>query len=851
MFACANGTAQSAALSFASSSPLAEVWTRLRSAGASGGALFSRVDGLMVHIDGLVAQASRALPSTFNSPTTTSSSNDSSYHTVSPRASSPSGLFAAPATSQRVVASPIALDTVTFSPAHGDGVSTSSSASGMPQDTDRMTPAARRWDQHQRRAQRHHMGVCSNMVSSTLFPSTGSRFEKPGLGARSFGTTAMQRPWQQQVQLNVAHTQAAAKTPPAAASAASTLRPRPAFFSSQASDRKLEALFDSAEQSPNDPVKQAAFLKVLAAADPEACVQRFESEQYASNQDCVKAYLSALVTTDRLQRTDISHLFAGTAAPAPGSFENLTRQNFSNRQSHGNHQSYNAGQFEYEGSHREAPVHVVLEEPSFRTWLIRMARFAVIAVFAWSLLKEAADQSGGLVGRGMSTQHEIRPEADTRQYSFDDVQGADEAKEELKDIVAFLQRPEDFTRLGGRLPRGVLLMGPPGTGKTLLARAIAGEAGVPFFYCSGSEFDEMFVGVGARRVRDLFAAAKKKSPCIIFMDEIDAVGGRRNAKDQQYIKMTLNQLLVELDGFTTSDGVIVIGATNFPETLDPALTRPGRFDTHIKVPLPDIRGREKILKVHSKNIPIQKEEDLWTIARGTPGFSGAELANLVNQAALRASQERHEDVDLKTLEWAKDKILMGAERKQAVITEQDRKVTAYHEGGHALCALFTEGATPVYKATIIPRGNALGMVTQLPEDDTNSLTRQQMMARLVVCMGGRAAEEKIFGHKNVTSGASSDVEQATRLARAMVTKYAMSEKVGPVLIDEQENISDATRELVESEIKHLLQTALEEANAILTKYEREHHRLAKALLEYETLTAEEMRLICDGRRLPR
>lgn len=444
---------------------------------------------------------------------------------------------------------------------------------------------------------------------------------------------------------------------------------------------------------------------------------------------------------------------------------------------------------------------------------------------------------------------EVKPDSTTKRYTFEDVQGADEAKEELQDIVDFLRNPQKFTRLGGKLPRGVLLTGPPGTGKTLLARAVAGEAGVPFFYCSGSEFDEVFVGVGARRVRDLFAAAKRKAPCIIFLDEIDAVGGKRSAKDQQYVKMTLNQLLVDLDGFNQTDGVIVIGATNFPEMLDPALTRPGRFDTHINVPLPDLRGRVLILKAHSKNIPIASEDDLWKIARGTPGFSGAELANLVNQASLKASREGHSVVDLAAFEWAKDKILMGPERRRAVINEKDKEITAYHEAGHALCALFIDGAEPVYKATIIPRGRALGMVTQLPEDDTNSITRKQLFARLVVSMGGRVAEERIFGKDNVTSGASSDIQAATNIARAMVTKFGMSDKVGPILVDEEHPFPE-TQKKVEEEIALLLRRAVDEANAILNKYEKEHHRLAKALLDRETLTAEEMKAIVANRPLP-
>lgn len=328
------------------------------------------------------------------------------------------------------------------------------------------------------------------------------------------------------------------------------------------------------------------------------------------------------------------------------------------------------------------------------------------------------------------------------------------------------------------------------------------------------------------------------------MDEIDAVGGKRSGKDQQYTKMTLNQLLTELDGFEQGDQIVVIAATNFPEALDPALIRPGRFDTHVKVALPDVRGREKILGVHAKDIPLANSKDLWNIARGTPGFSGAELANILNQAALRASMDKKDTVDMKTLEWAKDKVMMGAERKGAVITEHDLKNTAYHEAGHALCALFTDGAVPVYKATIVPRGNALGMVQQLPEDDTNAMTRKEMEARLVVCMGGRAAEELIFGKANITSGASNDLEQATRLAKAMVTKYAFNEKLGPVSLND--DASGATAQLIDEEVRKTCQTALDSALALLGNHRKEHDRLARALLEYETLTADEMRTVIKG-----
>jgi ATP-dependent metalloprotease len=434
---------------------------------------------------------------------------------------------------------------------------------------------------------------------------------------------------------------------------------------------------------------------------------------------------------------------------------------------------------------------------------------------------------------------------------FADVKGVDEAKGELEEIVEYLRDPDKFTNLGGKLPKGVLLVGPPGTGKTMLARAIAGEAGVPFFYTSGSEFEEMFVGVGARRVRDLFAAAKKTSPCIIFIDEIDAIGGSRNPKDQQYMKMTLNQLLVELDGFKSSEGVIVIAATNFPESLDKALVRPGRFDRHVVVPNPDVKGRSQILEAHFKGIKRSDDVDLNVIARGTPGFSGADLANLINIAALRAASQGATAVDMTALEFAKDRILMGAERKSAVISEKNRKLTAYHEGGHALVALYTDGAHPVHKATVVPRGMALGMVMQLPEsDDETSVTRRQLLAKLDVAMGGRAAEELIFGTADVTTGASSDLEQATRLARAMVTKYGMSDIVGQMAIGYEEmangSLSSETKALVESEVKKLLTAAHQRAVGILKSHEKELHTLAKELIEKETLTGQQINELLVG-----
>ena len=424
--------------------------------------------------------------------------------------------------------------------------------------------------------------------------------------------------------------------------------------------------------------------------------------------------------------------------------------------------------------------------------------------------------------------------------TFNDVKGCDEAKAELQEIVEYLKNPDLFTKLGGKLPKGVLLSGPPGTGKTLLARAVAGEAGVPFFYRAGSEFEEMFVGVGSKRVRQLFKAAKAKMPCIIFIDEIDAVGTSRKAFETQSRK-TLNQLLTEMDGFEQNEGIIVIAATNIPEQLDPALTRPGRFDRLVHVPNPDIGGRREILAHYLENKPVDADVDVESIARGTSGFSGAELFNLVNMAAVQAAVSGETAISLERLEWAKDRIVMGVERKSAVLTEESKKLTAYHEAGHAVVALRTPGAMPVHKATIVPRGNALGMVTQLPDKDETSITRKQLLARLDVCMGGRVAEELIFGKDEVTTGALSDLQQATRLATYMVGEVGLSSLVGPVHVDSMSKGGRrATEALVDKEVVQLLRDSHARVTKLLTKHVADLHALSAEMLARETLTGPEI-----------
>ena len=470
-------------------------------------------------------------------------------------------------------------------------------------------------------------------------------------------------------------------------------------------------------------------------------------------------------------------------------------------------------------------------------------------------MRQMQGGKGGAMGFGRS-KAKLLNQAQGK-VTFNDVAGVEEAKEEVEEIVEFLKDPKKFSRLGGKIPKGALLIGPPGTGKTLLAKAIAGEANVPFFSISGSDFVEMFVGVGASRVRDMFEQGKKHSPCIIFIDEIDAVGRSRGAglgggNDER--EQTLNQLLVEMDGFDTNEGIILIAATNRPDVLDPALLRPGRFDRQVVVGNPDIIGREAILKVHVKKVNTGPDVKLRTIARGTPGFSGADLANLINESALLAARKNKRVVTMSDIEEAKDKVMMGAERRSMVMSEDEKKLTAYHEGGHAIVALNESASDPIHKATIIPRGRALGMVMRLPERDQLSVTREKMHADIAVAMGGRIAEEIIFGHDKVTSGASSDIDMVTKMAKNMVTKYGMSTELGTIAYGEneeevflgrsvtkQQNMSEETAKKIDIEVKKIVDKGYERARKILTDKIDDLHKIAKALLIYETLSGDEIR----------
>lgn len=591
----------------------------------------------------------------------------------------------------------------------------------------------------------------------------------------------------------------------------------------------LSSMEKAANSEVHNPEVQAEFYKhLLATSYPQIVVQRYETPGIRADAKCTQLYIEALQKVGKKAKADqvARDLAAGQMPQSAG-------QGF--------------GAFQSGVGSKADPVHVVVSESGMTVlskwlkWLIPLALLLYGASKAFNYLVES-----GTIFRNSDV---VDKSVDVSQSTvrFKDVQGCDEARAELEEIVDFLKDPSRFTGLGGKLPKGVLLTGPPGTGKTLLARATAGEAGVPFFFMSGSEFDELYVGVGAKRIRELFTQAREKSPAIIFIDELDAIGGKRNPKDQAYAKQTLNQLLVELDGFSQTEGIIIIGATNFPESLDKALTRPGRFDKEVVVELPDVRGRVDILKHHMLNVETADNIDPTVIARGTPGLSGAELMNLVNQAAVHASQLSAPAVDMSHFEWAKDKILMGAAKEKMVITEEARKNTAYHEAGHAIMAMYSPAATPLYKATILPRGRALGVTFQLPEMDKVDMTKKECFSRLDVCMGGKVAEEMIHGPENVTSGCSSDLSNATSVARAMVASYGMSDVIGPVrLSDDWELWSPKIRDMADHEVRKFLIESEQRTRKLLNEKKTELRRLAEGLLEYETLTREEMEKVVKG-----
>ncbi|MBI1273849.1 MAG: ATP-dependent zinc metalloprotease FtsH [Alphaproteobacteria bacterium] len=515
---------------------------------------------------------------------------------------------------------------------------------------------------------------------------------------------------------------------------------------------------------------------------------------------------------------------------------------------------------------KNVKVNAVADEKDIPTfWGVLLSWFPMLLLIGvWIFfMRQMQSGSGRAMGFGKSRARLLTEK--TGKVTFEDVAGVDEAKQELQEVVEFLKDPQKFQRLGGKIPKGVLLVGPPGTGKTLIARAVAGEANVPFFTISGSDFVEMFVGVGASRVRDMFEQGKKNAPCIIFIDEIDAVGRHRGAglgggNDER--EQTLNQLLVEMDGFEANEGVILIAATNRPDVLDPALLRPGRFDRQVVVPNPDITGREKILKVHMRKIPLAADVEPRVIARGTPGFSGADLQNLVNEAALMAARANKTQVGMIEFEAAKDKVMMGAERRSMVMTEKEKELTAYHEAGHALVILHVPQHDPLHKVTIIPRGRALGVTMHLPERDKLSMSKLELESRLAVMFGGRIAEEIIFGPENVTTGAGNDIQQATGIARRMVTEYGMSEKLGRVRynpneqevflghsVTQTQNVSEATSKIIDDEVRRLIEEGERTARTVLTTHTDGLHTLAKALLEYETLSGDEVKALLAGKSI--
>ncbi|KAL8630813.1 hypothetical protein Q9189_003482 [Teloschistes chrysophthalmus] len=630
---------------------------------------------------------------------------------------------------------------------------------------------------------------------------------------------------------------------------------RRTIFGIGSSRNLLAHMEQTANNNPTSATAQNAFYAALVRANmPAIVVERYQTGRYASNPSCDNTYLRALEAVGRVEGGALAQ--GAQTQQTPSTLTQAQLQAVGQAiagQSRGGNVSVTGKAGAAGTGAKDSPLYVVVDESvgaSIFKWVKFLFYFGLIGYFSLVFTTIAVESSGILKKVGSLQSTEAQPQDQTTRFS--DVHGCDEAKEELQEVVQFLKDPSKFSSLGGKLPKGVLLVGPPGTGKTLLARAVAGESGVPFFYMSGSEFDEIYVGVGAKRVRELFNNARAKAPAIIFIDELDAIGAKRNDRDPAYVKQSLNQLLTEMDGFSQDTGVIVIAATNLPQTLDKALTRPGRFDRNIAVPLPDVRGRMKILKNKMEKVQIGTDVDAEKIARGTPGFSGAELENLINQAAVHASRDRKAKVSMLDFDWAKDKILMGAERRSMVIQEKDKLMTAYHEGGHALVALRTKGATPLYKVTIMPRGHTLGVTQFLSEMDKVSQSKAEFLAQIDVSMGGKAAEELVYGAENVSSGASSDISNATSVAHYMVTQCGMSEDLGNMDFATNYNrISSETKRKIESEVRRLIEEGRARATKILNDNRKELDIIAKALMEYEVLSLEEVDKVLKGEKLPK
>lgn len=634
---------------------------------------------------------------------------------------------------------------------------------------------------------------------------------------------------------------------------------------------RLQNLESEANANPDSASAQYAYIRELGRQHPEEVINRCESGIFASNMRISQEYAAALrrVSDSSSGKKSLGSIFGTRAAGTKVRAEDSgMRRNFQGR---------NSGvQGNMKGMSPQEPLHVQISQAGTKEKFFWSALKSSLLIFLGiSFIGVAMEDklSPGGALKGMTK--DVKPQEDI-DVSFMDVKGVDEAKEELQEVVEFLKEPQRFTRLGGKLPKGVLLTGPPGTGKTLLAKAVAGEAGVPFFYMSGSEFEEVFVGVGARRVRDLFKSAKISAPCIIFIDEIDAIGCKRSERQNVSTKATLNQLLVEMDGFKSQEGVIVVAATNFPEILDPALLRPGRFDRKVQVGLPDRNGRREIIDLYLNSVRASSDCCSIDIAKGTPGASGADLFNLVNEASLKASIDRREEVTHKDLQWAKDKIQMGKESKSRILTPDDMRCTAFHEAGHALVALLTPGADKVEKATIMPRGRALGMVLTLPSSSEVSTTKKRLLAKMDVAMGGRIAEEITFGPDEITTGASSDMQQATNIARHMVTECGFgawspdndsvtnngqgessdvddeTEKTfGLLYAPDMKKLSGSSQVLAEKEMRELLRASYNRAKAMLMKHKKQHKWIAEALLEHETLTGEELMQVFNGMKVKR